>query len=452
VRRCRSGRRRSFLLPAAALAALLAGCSTDQILEVEDPDVVTPEVLTGPEALPTLLAGALGDFQVAISGSGVGNEGQVDMSGLFADEFFNSETFPTRLEVDSRDITDRNSTMETIFRDLSKARKSAEIAAAAYEEFAPDDAGHARVLNLAGYSYVFFGENYCSGVPFSEVSAGGSEYGLPLSTTQVLERAVERFDEAITLATAAEDVGQVHLASIGKGRALLDLGRYAEAAAAVAGVPDDYVYLIEHSDNTPRQWNGVWEFTYNEGRWTVADVEGGNGLPFQSEGVDTQPAPDPRVENSLSPDELGFDNETPLYLPAKYNVREADTPLATGMEARLIEAEAAMQAGDLVGYLAGINAARAQFGLGPIVAAPATAAEQQDLLFRERAYDLFLTGHRMGDLRRLVRQYGRPAESVFPTGTYPNGKVDAYGTQVSFPIPIQEQVNPNFTGCDATSA
>jgi hypothetical protein len=184
----------------------------------------------------------------------------------------------------------------------------------------------------------------------------------------------------------------------------------------------------------------------------VADREGGTGLPFQTDGDVDGAVGDPRVANALSPDEVGFDSETPLFLPAKYPVREADTPVATGMEARLIEAEAAMNAGDPVGFLAGLNAARAGFaGLTPIVVPP-TAAEQQDLLFKERAYDLFLTGHRLGDLRRLVRQYGRSAESVFPTGIYPNGKVDAYGTQVTFPVPIQEQVNPNFTGCDATTA
>jgi hypothetical protein len=51
----------------------------------------------------------------------------------------------------------------------------------------------------------------------------------------------------------------------------------------------------------------------------------------------------------------------------------------------------------------------------------------------------------LGDLRRLIRQYGRDAESVFPTGAYFKGGV--YGTDVNFPIPFEEKNNPSFTGC-----
>ena len=61
-------------------------------------------------------------------------------------------------------------------------------------------------------------------------------------------------------------------------------------------------------------------------------------------------------------------------------------------------------------------------------------------MFSERAFWFFGTGHRLGDLRRLVRQYGRPAESVFPTGLYFKG--GTYGPDVNLPIPSQEANNP----------
>jgi len=57
---------------AAAAALLLGGCSVNDTLRVPDPDVTRPGDLTGPQALPTLLAGAIGDFQVAFSGTGRG--------------------------------------------------------------------------------------------------------------------------------------------------------------------------------------------------------------------------------------------------------------------------------------------------------------------------------------------------------------------------------------------
>ena len=77
-------------------------------------------------------------------------------------------------------------------------------------------------------------------------------------------------------------------------------------------------------------------------------------------------------------------------------------------------------------------------------ATPDTAA-RTNLTFRERGFWLFGTGHRLSDLRRLVRQYGRAVETVFPTGTYMKG--GTYGTDVNIPVPTDEQNNPSFKGC-----
>ena len=81
-------------------------------------------------------------------------------------------------------------------------------------------------------------------------------------------------------------------------------------------------------------------------------------------------------------------------------------------------------------------------------AIPTTAAGQQDLLFTERALTLFLTSHRLNDMRRLIWQYGRNAESVFPRGPYePDNTSKAganYGTDVNLPIPSEESNNPLF--------
>jgi starch-binding outer membrane protein, SusD/RagB family len=64
-----------------------------------------------------------------------------------------------------------------------------------------------------------------------------------------------------------------------------------------------------------------------------------------------------------------------------------------------------------------------------------------DQLFRERAFWLFGRGTRTGDLRRLIRQYGRTAASVFPVGAWHKG--GNYGPDVNFPIPQIEENNPN---------
>jgi hypothetical protein len=101
----------------------------------------------------------------------------------------------------------------------------------------------------------------------------------------------------------------------------------------------------------------------------------------------------------------------------KYPVKEANTVLASGIEARLIEAEAALQAGNGGLMMQILNGLRSSGGLTPVTD-PGSQASRTDLLFRERAFWLYLTGHRLGDLRRLVRQYGRAQATVFPSGTY----------------------------------
>jgi hypothetical protein len=72
-----------------------------------------------------------------------------------------------------------------------------------------------------------------------------------------------------------------------------------------------------------------------------------------------------------------------------------------------------------------------------------------DLLFRERAYWLYATGTRQGDLRRLVRQYHRDKNTLYPRGAYAG--VGSYGDFIDAPIPISgsysESPNPYFHGC-----
>lgn len=428
-------------LPVLALAALLA-CDTDDILTAEDPDVLTPRTLNDSSALPTVLAGTIGNFQIAFSGgadlANGGHEGQINVTGLFTDELLSSETFPDRIGVDQRTVFPGNGSMGGVFLDLSRARAFAEFGSTRFNEFAPGTADHAEVLNLAGFTYVLFAENYCSGVPFSYLQDDGSvQLGSPLTRDETLARAIAKFDSALTFAAAEEDDEQLHLASVGKARALLDLGQYAAAAAAVAAVPLDFEYVIESSDNSARQNNGVWNYTFNTAAFSVPDVEGANGLPFAS-------ADDPRVPST--PGGLGFDGTTDFTLQLKYPDRTTGAVLASGVEAQLMVAEAALAGGDAGAWLTALNTPRRSALAAPLpdLADPGDAAARVDLTFQERALWLYLTSHRLGDLRRLVRQYGRDAEAVFPTGEHHKGQ---YGTDVNLPISGTERNNPNFQQC-----
>ena len=256
------------LLAVLALALPFTGCNDP--LNVQDPDIVAPGNLNDKSVLPTIRAGAIGDFALAYTGSGAdGSGGTVEgvtmYGGLLADEWINSETFPTRIEVDSRGpIQKTNADVGLWFRNMHRARRAAEFAAERYRTLAPDttaETGLSEVLSLAGYTYVFFAETWCSGVPVSTVAADGTiTYGAPLSTLQLLNTAIGRFDEATAAATALDTTRVsattrrtlIRLAAVGKARALLDQGQFATAAALVSStaVPTSFSYTVQHSENT----------------------------------------------------------------------------------------------------------------------------------------------------------------------------------------------------------
>ena len=195
-------------LCAAVLVALpLGGCNDP--LKVTDPDIVPPGNLNDPSALPTIRAGAIGDFTIAYSGSGADGsggtvEGVIMYGGLLADEWVNSETFPTRIEVDARGpIRIDNADVGLWFRNMHRARVSAENSAAKYRALSDTttQTGFPEVLSLIGYIYVYFAETWCSGVPTSSADANGNfTYGRPLTTAELLDTAVARFDAATAAA------------------------------------------------------------------------------------------------------------------------------------------------------------------------------------------------------------------------------------------------------------
>lgn len=438
----------------------LVGCG---VLDVDNPDTVDPNDVNTPQGLAALHAGALGDFSVAYGGNGpAGAEGILLVSGSLSDELGNSETFPTRKEYDQRAIDLKNGTLDNVFRNLQNARRSAEVAADALSRLSPSAATDSRTTEtyaLAGMTYVMLGENYCSGVPISDFGPTGElEFGEPQTTQQLFERAVALFD--LGLAVQGNATSQ-NFARVGKARALLNLGRFADAAAAVAGVPVTFSYNTTHTLAVNRQQNGVFSLLNQAERFTVADNDGGNGLDFRS-------AMDPRVPWARTPaNDVGFDNATPQYDQGKYANESAPITVANGVEAELILAEVALRNNQVTTWLDKLNALRANTALYPSafpagfpaafpnlapLTDPGDAAGRTALMFRERAFWLYLTGHRLGDLRRQIRQYGATA-AVFPgSGGAPyvingNNKGGVFGGDVNLPVPFNETNNPRFTQC-----
>ena len=446
-----AARRVSRPVGTIAAAMTLAGCTTD-ILNVGTPDVLSGAALGGSLGATTLRNGAIQDFAVGFSGT---QDGFVVASGNMADEIQTTDTFADRIFTDGRKQNELlGGATNTTYNGMQRARAGLTSAITAWQASKVNPAAAvndslSELYAMRGITETLFAEGYCSGVPFSSVLPDGSfDHGMPLTTAEMLARAGSSLDSALALATGAT---YRSLAAVGKGRALLNLGQYAQAAAAVTAVPTSFRYGVFHSVATGRQNNGIFTATYQGGsRYTVQTSEGVNGLNFL-----TTPA-DPRVPWTATT-RLGFDGtSTNLPRQEKYPSQGASVTLADGIEARLIEAEARLNAtqggsqGDRDAMFAQLNQLRATgltTAIPALPAAPTTQAAAVDMLFKERAFWMWLTGHRMGDMRRLIRQYGRTAETVFPTGPMRYRGGESYGTNVVCDIPFPERNNPNFDGC-----
>lgn len=433
---------RRVVRPAGTIiaAALLSSCTTDT-LDVTNPDVINVGDVGNVSGAVAQRNGAVQDFAIAFSGT---QDGFVMSTGNMADEVTATDTFFDRLLPNERSMVNNLPNMDTYYLNLHKARSGASRAARTWAALKPASKDTlSELYALRGFSETFFGEGYCAGVPFSEEDDTGNDiFGDPLTTVQMFTRSAASFDTALTNAVA---VNAKYLAQVGRGRALLNLGRFADAAAAVAGVPTTFKYQAFHSATTTRQENGIWRGTVVAGsRYTVANNEGVNGLNY------LQTPADPRMPWAAST-RTGFDGTTRNMPTQLKYLQPTHVTVADGIEARLIELEARLQGGaqaDRDAVFAGLNTLRATVtGLAALPAAATTQAAAVDMLFRERAYWMWLTGHRLGDMRRLIRQYSRTANSVYPTGPVITRPGTNYGNDVNFIIPFDETANPKFTGC-----
>jgi hypothetical protein len=422
---------------ALLMAALAAGCD----LSAPAPTgVVVPETVEGKEALPTQLAGAIGDFAVGFGGNDT-EPGIILTAGLFSDELVQTIGTSDYVLVDQRRASGFNLVNEAAYRALQRARASAEQVIAAYRQFDATAVGSMYSLSLAGFVYVLLAEDYCGGIPVSTAASDGAiRYGRAETTSEILARSVAAFDAALVAApavlsdhpTARDSVtALVNLAHAGRARALLDIGRTTEAGVEAARIPAGFSWIMEHSDASPREQNGVYFNTWQIQFFSAADSEGVNGIAFLGLG-------DRRARaDTLAPGQ---------YAPHEYDNAAAPIVLAGTTEARLIEAEALLKTGNATGSLALLNSLRASIDLPPLPDA-GTSGGRVTQLFRERAFWLWLTGHRLGDLRRLVRQYARSGDDVYPIGPY-LPLHGTYGRELA--LPVVEVNNPAFdpAACD----
>jgi hypothetical protein len=452
------------LATGAAIGVVLlssGGCNAKEtLLDAPIPTVIDPSAANSAAGADALRIGALSRLRSISAGSGSGDSPWM-FAGLITDEWKSSDTFSQRNETDQRSVQTNNANLTPILRDVYRTRTSAAEAIAALQKYAPTPASNiGQMYVVMGIAETYLAEWFCNGTPLPDASTETPPPSPGLTNADVYKAALAHFDSALTNATATDNATlQVkYAAQIGKGRVLIEMGQFTQAAAAVAGVPNTFQLTATFSLTSGS--NQIWSLGQSAKRWTVGDSFDASGiiknaLPFAS-------AKDPRIPVTgttlgTSAAGRGFDGATNLVYTTLY-ARTDNAAILSGIDARLIEAEAAIKGNnDIAGMMTILNALRAApqnlgpaTGNTPVMAplpTPATNADAVNLLFRERAFWTFSRGQRLGDLRRLIRVYGRAPDGsdTFPSGPFFKG--GTYGPDVNFPVTVDEQNNPQWTAC-----
>ncbi|HEX6940028.1 MAG TPA: hypothetical protein VF158_11505 [Longimicrobiales bacterium] len=433
-----------------AAAAILSACSLDDLLRVDAPDVLTTDELQGPGEISTQINGIIGAFNEQF-------DNYVLYSGLLTDEFLAAGTFPTRIEVDARRMLADNATLtDEVAEVMHRARLMADTSVVNFTA-AKDDPAFSDVIDLldegivtgqfyGGYMRILLAELYCE-TPIAN--------GPVQSSDALMEAGLALLQEAAAGAAATGQEEIAAAAKIGQARALMWLGRYAEAAAIADDTLIDagFAFTADYSSNAPEQYNEVYTLTWGDGaalRWTVG---AGNEAARHNE---RWPYFDEWVALGMIIDSANvkritvnpFSSAVDLTnAQTKYPGYDADIPFATRAEADMILAEFHVREGTYAAANAIVNGYRSAHGLPDIdfgnVAAlrasfevPLPASADTDLkvrlaaMARERARELWITGERQGTLRRYLQRDG--------LDLYP---VTGEGTDICFPIPQQELDN-----------
>lgn len=267
----------------------------------------------------------------------------------------------------------------------------------------------------SGYAHVMLGEGFCT---------AAIDSGPELSPRQVLELAEQKFTLAMQTAQASGATDVLHLAHVGRARTRLNLGRHAEAAADARLVPPTFVMNAAFSDASSRSRNKIFWEKNQSARSSVAEAF--RDLTF--DGV-----PDPRVP-AVSLGRTGSDQQTVLWVTNKYPNASSPIRLASGVEARLIIAEAVggQEAVDI------INSLHDRVGLPHFQSSdPAEILAQ---VLEERSRELFLEGHHLNDLIRHDVGFSPPVGAPYKHG-------GQYGNVRCMPLPDRERLNnPNIAG------
>lgn len=425
MRSSSTGRTWGWARAALPVLALLCFAACDSLLEVEAPSRIPAEGLEGPESASLLLNGAVGDFECAFNS-------YVVLGGIVGEEFIDATQTADRWPYDRREIqpSDRrygefDCTALGVYSPFSTARWATENILTKLKGWTDAQVANRGVMiataaAYSGYSHLFLGEAFCSGVLLDASLTPGGE----VQRADVLRTAVDRFTEAIAAAQAAGNTDIANLALVGRARARLNLGEKAAAAADARLVSANYVKNISASTTASRRENRV--FSQNNQGQSVSVGPAYRGLTFGG-------VADPRVK--VTDTGRTATDGTRIWQQEKYTSLSTPLPLATWDEAQLIIAEAEGGA-TAVGI---INMFHTRAGLPAFSSSDPAAIQAQ--VIEERRRELFLEGHHLGDIIR----YNLPLTPAPGTPFSKGGTYGPQGNALCLPLPNVERLNnPNI--------
>jgi hypothetical protein len=341
----------------------------------------------------------------------------------------------------------------------------------------------ARNYVYGGHAERILGENYCELV-YNYGKDGGIFLGVsgpydPSRTVPVdsaFRRAIYMFERALQFAEAgvAADVAPpesdplfdpeqlVVAAHAGLAQVYANLGDWNQAVQHAQLVPDDFADIAAmHEEADGGNWIADEFFGDDDVSiyrtpaallWPddprVALAKCGD---WRDENLDDSPSVPPSSAFINLSSECGHlngefrseSNRYPLWISLKHEDDNADIEVASGAEMRLIEAEAALRAGNLGEFTTQVNRARAARDVGPITA-PTTAGALEypnaeddawSILDRERYLELLLEARRFWDLRRWDHPFLTENHFLLPRH---ENEFGPQGRMKCFPIPEQE--------------
>ncbi len=464
------------------LALVVSGCN----LDVFNPGAITEESLNDASLMGVVVNGVANEFNQIVDGAAF------DIA-RFSDELAGTGSYfqTGRLR---RGVIDWEETAgvwgqvhETIWTGEQAWARMQSL-----ESFDQDNSDiAARAWMLVGHAHRFFGELFCE-----VIYSAGTETGAGVEDRDVaFQKAIQAFDQAIAIGgRAGSDADDFVTAShAGKAQAYVGLGQWSNAVAAAGQVPTAFVLsaLMNQTTNSNFVHDETWDRNeggvYGSYAWRIApaDVRDGSGglsfddprapwticglfdasdgeLPFTAEkDADVSATNQPGCTS-----QQGADGVTAHYRQDKYPDDGSDIPFATGVEMRLIEAEAALQGtANLATFTARINEVRDHYNL-PLIDQPATVGALEypnaynastgsltvptpgqdaadidalSILDAERWLTNWLQGRRMWDLHRW--------DHPFLVDGIVFWDVEAGGRVSCYPVPEQEcQLNETLTG------